>query len=661
MDTSTFFRLGEAESFYQHRPAVPGQYLETVKTSDLKLRTLQYRRDQDDELASALLNDTTTMEQQATHGSKNLSAAGVGDAYAPKHTRPYVPEMVERFNGHASNNAISRANMNAFQTNRLQAFPGPSSRHRPSTAVQPKTTSRQRKGTVRYRRSSRGSIGVGPQQAEYQPASEKLDRSDLPQTRVRQPRKQLKVPKVQAPDSSDELPNDRRKLNRMSESVLNLTDATKLDPRDVMAVCRSKTTRESAKASPVKHRGGVLKKMTNALTDRLHLTHKTIEVEPHEVDELRGSGFYDYKTNTFTRHVVADIPTEKRHLPSRLAEIYERERLDQDAQQNSDDSFEWISGRKNTESSPSTNSSPSTDSFDDPFADPECVKRITTDFVNRLKATTPSKATRSPTPVTPSASPPYMETLMRGSVNSLLPSPPAGASTPRIIVSRRRSHTVYGSIKQSKPVTRTSASVLALSADLAAFDIGSDASSVEDSDDDMPSTGHYLAPVHGYTYQPVLNAPDRKKHPSPNKTDLELLETRLREHWPETLAQATEKAKKHPSPLKIDIQALGEQFRKEYPDLLAGNTPNHSEKGDGSYCVLSSIDETDELALSFVITTPEKRVVSRHRKTSSVSCAGQAVALEAKNKRKTIAMSKLAGRLNSASHLQLACPAYHQA
>lgn len=633
-------------------PLALGSYSEIVKPSSHKQfsRTFPYRRDSDDELASALLNDTTTtMEQQPTRGSRKLPPPQMGDLYA---------SMVERSNGPVFNNAISRANMNAFQANRAQALPPPSTRHKPSTAVQPKTTSRQRKGTARYRRPSRGSSGVGPQQAANQSAWEILDRSDVPQAKMGQPStqhsqagtKQMEAPKVHDPNSSNEPLGDRQKFKRQSESILALTDATRLVPHGTMAVRRSKTNRESGKSNAAKQKG-VFKKMTNALTDRLHLTHnKVTQVEPHEADELRGSGYYDYETNQFFRDVETDIPAQKPQPPSRLPEIYECERPDQDVQQFSDDSFDW-SAALNSESSPSK------EFLDDPFADPESVKRVTTEFVSRLKATTPSKSSRDPSPVTPSASPTNMEALLRGSVNSLLPFPPVCASTPRIVVSRRRSHAFDRPIKMSKTMSRMSASVLELSVDLEELAIGSDATSVKDSVDD----GHHLAPAYGYTYQPVLNAPDRKKHPSPNKVDLEIMETRLRKNWPETLAQATEKAKKHPSPLKVDIQTLSEQFRKLYPELLGGNTPNQSEKGDGSYCLVSNDDEADELALSFEMPTPAKRVVSRHRKVSSGSCSVQAAASEAKNKRKTIAMSKYAGNMSPVSHLQLACPAYHQA
>jgi hypothetical protein len=612
-----------------------------------------------------VLDDTITVEQQVRFGSTKLSAAGFVNAHRPKQPAPYVPGLVEPFNGSSTKSAISRANMKAFEANRLQAEtpPGLSFRNRPTTSLQPKTTSRQRKGTVRYRRSSRGSNDTEPQHPDYRPAREVLERSDLPQTTIfpaptmpRQAAKKLTQNlQVHEPVISNEVSGDRCNLNRQSASVLALTEATKLNPDGVMAMRRSKTTRESGKTRAVKQKG-VLKKMTYALTDRLHLTHKATVVEAHEADEDRGCGFYDYETNQFIRDVVADVPTQKRQLPSRLAEIFEREEPNRDSQHISDSSFERISDRKRSKSSISK------ESCGDPFADPDSPKRSSTDFVNRLKATTPSKDGRVPNPATPSASPTNMESLLRSSVNSLLPFAPVGASTPRIIIGRRRSYVGDESAKQSKLTNRMSASVLALTTDMDAVETVSDESSDDDSDDDMPSTGHNLAPVHGYTYQPVLNAPNRKKHPSPNKIDLELLETRLREKWPETLSQATEKAKKHPSPLKVDMQALGEQFRKAYPDLLGGNTPNHSEKGEDSYCVVKHQDDTDELALSFATSTPEKkRVVSRHRKVSSLACFSEAAALDAKTKRKTMAMSQYADLLSPASHMQLACPAYHHA
>ncbi|KAJ9137434.1 hypothetical protein NKR19_g8201 [Coniochaeta hoffmannii] len=467
----------------------------------------------------------------------------------------------------------------------------------------------------------------------------------------------LAAKKVVESPFADEVHKDRRNLKCQSASILALTNATKLNPQNAMAIRRSKTTREARKSTITKQQS-VLKKMTNALTDRLHLTaHRATEIEPHEADGDRGSGFYDYQTNQFVRDVVADIPTQKRHLPSRLAEIIGREEPNKDIRDMRYASSEAICDRKRSKSSTST------EACEDPFADTNCNEQFTTEFVNRLKATTPPKDGQKSTPATPSASPANMDALLRDSINSLLPFPPLGALTPRIIVERRRSYGVDGHSKQLGMARGMSTSIFALSVDLDAVEAVSDESSDDDSDGDRRSAEQHLAPTHGYSYQPVLNVPSRKRHPSPNKLDLQVLESRLREKWPETLSQATEKAKKHPSPLKVDIQALGEQFRQAYPDLIGGNTPNHNKKGACSPSAIrkKSEDETDELALSFATSTLEKRRITRHRKVSSVACLSQAVALDAKSKRQTIAMSKYGGLLTPASHVRVAYPAYHQA
>lgn len=640
--------------------------METFKKADHNLAhgAFEGRWETTGELVSAVLDDTVTLEQQGIYGSTKLSDAGIAKTLAPRQPVSYIPGMGQAFDDCSSNSAIYRANMNAFAANRLQAdaHTGPSFQSRPTTSLQPMTTSRQGRDTLSYHKSSRGSSGIEPQHTSSRPALEVSERSGLQQTTLfpapAMPRQhannEINNPEGYESGISQNRSGNRPCFKRQSTSILALTDSTKLNPQDVMAIRRSKTTRDTRKSTISKQKS-VIKKMTHALTDRLHLTHKATEVEARKADEDRGFGFYDYESNQFIRDVKEDIPTQKRQLPSRLAQICERDEPHKDAEHMKDNSKVWISDGKRP------NSSTSNASYDDPFADPDSTEGFTTDFVIRLKATTPQKDGRTPTLTTPSASPSNMDSLLRSSLNSLLPFPPAGASTPRITVHRRRSYVGDEAAKQWKLTNRMSTSVLALSAGFDAVEAELDRSSDDDSEDGMPGRGHNLAPMHGYTYQPVMNAPNRKKHPSPNKIDLELLETRLREKWPETLSQATENAKKHPSPLKVDIQALGEQFRNAYPDLLGGNTPDRSEKGDDHpYSILRSEDGTDELALSLAASTPEKRV-TRHRKTSSLARFNQVAALDAKTKRKTIAMPKCAGLLNPEPHMQLACPAYHQA
>ncbi|KAB5535097.1 hypothetical protein GE09DRAFT_349579 [Coniochaeta sp. 2T2.1] len=606
------------------------------------------------------------MEQQVITGSKKRSAVGFADASPPKQpkSKPYIPDMVEQSNGHFSSDAISRANMSAFAANRLQAQAHELllSRRKPSTSVQPKTTSRQRKGTVRYPRPSRGSNGAEPHQPGYKPAWELLDRSGLPQVKICHPpitTYSTELSQAQASTTQGSLtinlPEDRRKFNRNSESILALTDAVRLEPKHVMDIRRSKTAREPKRADSTKQKG-VFKKMTNALTDRLHLMHKATPVEAHKADEGRG-GFYDYEANQLIRDIEADMPTQKRQLPSRLTEIYERGSYDNFAKSVNDDHFDAISKIQSVERSPSKEPS------DDPFADPDS-SRMTTDFVSRLKATTPSKSGGDALPVTPSASFSTMDGLLRSSINSLLPYPPVGASTPRLTAHRRHCHDLEGSeVKHAK-------SASCLSHIVARDESGMSCDEVPKawSDYDMPNMGRNLSPDHGYTYRPVLNAPNCKKHPSPNKLDLELLETRLREHWPETLSQATEQVKKHPSPLKVDMQALGEQFRQTYPDLLAGTPPGQGTtkkvprtKKSGDVCLVENVDEDekDELALSFVTSTPEKRGRSRHRKASSASLSSQEAMLNRKNKRRTVTMSEFLGGVDATD--ELACAAYRLA
>lgn len=620
----------------------------TIKNPDRshEPRALKSLQEATDDLVNALLDDTMTMHQDGASAGKQSRAVRVAHAYPPMQPPPtYVPDMVERFNGHSSNSAVSRANLNAFAANRLQACPAPPASQRPSNSLQPKTTSRQRKGTVRKRRSSRETaMQQGPTFSRHTGAI------------------QTKVAAVQHTETSKAVPENPPKLNRKSMSILALTDDMRLDHRGVMDIRRSKTTREPGKFAALKQKG-VLKMMTTALTDRLHRANKATETEVKEADQGRGAGFYNYESNQFVKDVMANAPTQKRQVPSRLAEICERHMPPtNEAQLSHDGSGVRIFNRQSVRSSNSQGSTddPFADPISDPFADPDCTKRATTEFVTRLKATTPRKTSRNPIPGTPPGYRFDMESVMRDSYSSMLPFPPVAASTPRVFLNRRRSSGADGPLRESSATARRASSVLALSPDVDVLDTQADATSGGVPDPAMPNTGRNLAPMHGYTYQPMLIVPSRKKHPSPNKIDLQLLETRLREQWPDTISGATE-TKKHPSPLKIDMQVLSEQFRKAYPDLVRGNTPKQRQKHSKLHRVVTFDEETDELALSFVPSTPEKLAVPRRRKASSVASFSQVMAADNKANRKTMAMHKCAGMAAPTPHMPLACPAYHQA
>jgi hypothetical protein len=464
-----------------------------------------------------------------------------------------------------------------------------------------------------------------------------------------------KIKEIHPSASDNQVPNHLLSRNRQSASVLALSDATKLGSEDVMALRRSKTTRYSKKDVVTKQQS-VLKKMTVALTDRLHLTApKGTKAEPHAADGDRGSGYHDYGTNQFVQDVVSDIPTQKRQLPSRLTEIYERNECSKESEHISDE----LHGQSTKKQRP--RSSTGMDLYDDPFADADCTRRFTTDFVHRLKATTPPKDGRDLAPVTPSVSSSDMEALLRGSINSLLPFPPLGASTPRITVTRRRSSGFEEANRPLMFAKRKSISGVSPGAHWEVANVGLDQAWEEHVDDTMRDAGHNAAPPHPFTYRPILNMPNRKKHPSPNKVELELLESRLRRKWPETLSQATENAKKHPSPLKIDMQALGDQFRTAYPDLLGGNTPDRRKKATDLRSAANCEDERDELALSLVLPTPEKKRATRPRKVSSVICFGQTAALGTQHRRSTIVMNQCGSLLNPGRHAPLVCPDYHHA
>jgi hypothetical protein len=653
-------------------------------------------------LVSALLNDTTTMEQLVT-----------GNAQPRISTQPtaFVPEMVDRFNTQFAQNPISRANNKASEANRQQAS---SVRGKPSTAFHPKTTARQRKGTVRHRRQSRGSGGTAQQQPVHRPAGEILDGFSLSRTMPDQPAtvagkasmQRVKLPelrdydvntrtfknmpkanrqsasvfdltdatdppatvagkaemqRVKLPELRDYDLNTRTfrnmpKANRQSASILDLTDALKIGPQEITEVRRSKTTRDTGKSGLAKQKG-VFKKMTNALADRLHLTSKPeteTQIETEE-DRVRGAGYYDYETDQFIRNVVADVPTQKRQVTSRLTEVYDRRKSDIEIQSTIAGSVEEKFGRRNTMSSISP------ESLGDPFSERDSMARAPTDFVNRLKNPV-TQTVQDPVPTTPMANRFEIENVLRGSINSLLPLTPIAASTPRISIDRARNRGYTGRLKVSQPEAGGSGSEIGLCANLELFDIGTDESSDEDTDDDMPSSGHFLAPVHGYTYLPVLNARDRKKHPSPNKIDLEFLESRLREKWPETLEGTAELTKKHPSPLNVDIQALGEQFRQAYPGLLGGNTLDQTGDSINSIAVAEKDDdtETDELALSFALSTSAQPAISRHGKALSVGFS-RIGAVDAKGKHQTMSVAKCGDLLNPSGQIKFSCPAYHQA
>jgi hypothetical protein len=584
MDSSPVYRVGRDGMFLQQRSDTRGMFCDPYclahHTADLfcsgvyqgavpnfshnpQRRAVQHSPKTIDELASALLDDSTSEQQALTTESAHSSVAEQGTLIAG-----YLPDETSPQHTHA----MMQANMAAFAKNRQITSPPT---HMPSRTLRSKASVRQSNGYVTRGRVAQGGGSLRHQgSVRRQLTTTSPELPDTSATRLALSNtkdvlglaKQMRAQELRdfsALNLSEEAP---RKVDRRSMAgVLNER------PNNVATVRRSKTTRSSRKTGLSKQKS-VLKKMTDAITDRLHLTNKSAITE----DPAADSG--DSEMNEFLMDVIASRPTQERKpsIRNRVVKRGNPDRLTEPQQ---------IIGVYSEGRSPRRSKSLT----QDPFSDPEEAIRVPTEFVNRLKASSVSRPSFSTMGGSES------DSLLRGSLGSVLHLTPKASSSPRVQILWAQDED-FNNPLQSRALMPTSGNAVAAGASLVS-DTPTE-QSFEDKEEVIDPDR--LAPMHELTYMyptggPVVKlarrATNRKKHPSPSKDDLAILETQLRAEYSAALSRKTRKirviqegelgmTKKHPSPRKADIQSLGRQFRQLYPEVLERSIAEKSSESE---------------------------------------------------------------------------------
>ncbi|KAK0728622.1 hypothetical protein B0T26DRAFT_768305 [Lasiosphaeria miniovina] len=262
----------------------------------------------------------------------------------------------------------------------------------------------------------------------------------------------------------------------------------------------------------------LFKKMSNALADRLH--SKSHAKEP--------------RTRTQDNHKQVDVFIEPRPqvpIPEKLSSVPTvRIGLKESANFSKDQDENTVG-----EHVPRTNLPENRESLlqpklsEDPFSEAPTVKRPVTEFENRLRTNSlDDSITGAPLRTNPFET----EKLFESKIDSMLPSPPVASSTPRSKYGRFQPLNESPTKRSRGMATRDGSSS------------ESGASPASESKDALvqkfdswekkrkPGSNKRLKPHLALSYIPVIDSADRKKHPSPAKRDLELMEKELRLQYP---------------------------------------------------------------------------------------------------------------------------------
>ncbi|RKU45714.1 hypothetical protein DL546_007562 [Coniochaeta pulveracea] len=359
-------------------------------------------------------------------------------------------------------------------------------------------------------------------------------------------------------------------------------------PTEDNIVRRSKTVHHSRKAGLAKQKS-VLKKMTGALTDRLHLTLKNADSGSHG-DTTKGDGIEQMFTGlTYTDQTQV----RKQSMPNR--------EVKNESPKKKAEPQPVVKGSRNCRSPRRSMSLTG-----DPFIVKDCGTELPNDFLVRLRASSTTEAgwctpTRSTTE--------SLVSLMKGQLGSLGRGNPTATSSPRVQITLSPAKT-SSQAEQCEASVVTSVSPFPTECSL--ISETSNEKVVQELDNEEEKTqeavgNNNASPVCGYRYPtggPVAaaRASDRKKHPSPSKDDLAILAykfTVLRE-------SKREEAQRQASPLSnspgMHRHRTESEVLNRYIVERLGNEEQHAEE-----------DDLDELAVDCMLASLAKPTVNKRR------------------------------------------------
>ena len=481
-----------------------------------------------DDIASALLDDSS-MEQQAHLGVKLPATTGTvshpskvkGAGLAPIEPNGlYQTRLVAPVTGpHGASDGTIDDRKNLV-----------SEKKSPCPPIPRKASGRRRKGSVRTRRvSPRGSSGIGPTRSTTRSRAGSLDPLGMNPPKLAASTS-MSLGGLRDQGEGGPIPSTTRSADPgdAAGSVLVIsptTQASKPEPRPMPCLPPSRT---NSRVSRLMKQKSVFKKMTNALADRFYAKSQIFTKGRGAADGNPSVEiFTDQKEGNLQESApdtaVASVTAHRSGNPDkgRVSMIDAGHSLRKSASNNG--TYHRIS-----------------ELLEDPFKDPASKKRSPTEFENRLRQKSVSESDYSVVRPLSIGDPFETEKVFDSSINSILPSAPLAFSTPRTRTESSFSFAVSGS-----PTKKAKAAMPPdlLGANLATGSLESRSSDLNQDNFDgqvLRETSRNIAGRQRrrpakleFSYVPVVGADDRKKHPSPNKSDLEILEMRFRKQFPQ--------------------------------------------------------------------------------------------------------------------------------
>ncbi|KAK3945948.1 hypothetical protein QBC46DRAFT_424854 [Diplogelasinospora grovesii] len=497
-------------------------------SSTLRDRSSNRRRPSIDEMASALLDDTTVMPG---NGARNRPFPWpIGSTMASEN---YSNSRAVR--GHPITQRKIEKDI-SFE----QALQMPFPVEKRSPAIPRKLSKRTRQSNVRRRESPRSGSGAGLIGNLPRSKTGALDPLGLNPPRL--------APSTSMPITQLLEKPEERRAQILARAEERLAQVEKSDPFDAALISRKLEmmlaankalkpeplppilSRNSSKASRFAKPTGLFKKISGALADRIHhkSQSKTTQTKDGDAKGMRGKFLDDL--DTLPPLTLPDQPppisTNERHLNvsknlnMRKVQMMTGERIMRKPVPND--------GR-------SLRSPPQ---FGDPFSDAPNVKRAPTEFENRLRAS----SVEDSTPPLPTRNPFESEKVLEGSLDSILSTVPIASSTPRI---RNESPRAFSESPTKKPRCMSVGHMYGGRQHSGGFDLCAPRGESKDEfirpatsggeQKSIDSSSQYLElPTGGMpSYVQVVGNGERKKHPSPSKPYLDLLVRQFREEHPE--------------------------------------------------------------------------------------------------------------------------------
>lgn len=312
----------------------------------------------------------------------------------------------------------------------------------------------------------------------------------------------------------------------IDDEIDNMLAATRaLKPEVRAATSAIPLSSTVSRVSNLLRNNGLIKKVSNALAGRMHFKSQTKDEPGYDGRNLPGLGGYRNPSLE-----PLGLPEQTEYIPE--TELRRNERLNVSRGKihkvlGDTDQLARHPGR--------AMSFPGHTTGEDPFSGPVRAARPLTVFETRLRSNSAEASLIRPLDQNPFES----EKILRSSVNSLLPSSPVASSTPR----RKRYHTGIADASTAMQPEVSASDTYASRAPGEASDcetlLGDRTSKLQTSPsantfgEHGSSRGCHLKLDPRYSYVPVVDCADRKKHPSPTRADLELLMEDFRLQFPE--------------------------------------------------------------------------------------------------------------------------------